>query len=134
MEKRNLICFIFRCDGEYNCFDASDELKCNVTCDDSMFKCDNQKQCINKVFLCDGEPGKNSSLNFTFCSLSNYLVLTYIKYIFQIVQITLTRRIAVARKTILNVGAVMRNVFSMIGSVTAFSTVPMEAMSMTRDV
>ena len=51
----------FRCDGEYNCFDASDELNCNVTCDDSMFKCENQKQCVSKAFLCDGEPGKNLS-------------------------------------------------------------------------
>lgn len=30
-------------------------MNCNVTCKENLFTCSNQKQCINKNFVCDGE-------------------------------------------------------------------------------
>ncbi|XP_071101709.1 prolow-density lipoprotein receptor-related protein 1-like isoform X1 [Haliotis cracherodii] len=51
----------FKCDGNYDCPDRSDEDvgeegPCsNVTCPDDMFACGN-KRCIYAQFVCDGEP------------------------------------------------------------------------------
>lgn len=46
----------WRCDGESDCFDKSDEINCNlnVTCSEDKFECSNG-QCIDLSWRCDGE-------------------------------------------------------------------------------
>lgn len=46
----------WRCDGEADCFDKSDEINCNrnISCSEDKFECSNG-QCIDISWRCDGE-------------------------------------------------------------------------------
>ncbi|KAK3104524.1 hypothetical protein FSP39_004009 [Pinctada imbricata] len=48
---------IFRCDGQDDCYDASDEQNCPaVTCVGDEFRCADNRQCIPRAFVCNQQP------------------------------------------------------------------------------
>ena len=48
----------YRCDGDYDCTDRSDEENCrddNVSCEPNEFRCTTSNKCILKIWMCDGD-------------------------------------------------------------------------------
>lgn len=46
----------WRCDGETDCLDGSDEKKCARVCEPDQVLCLSGDQCVQHVHLCDGTP------------------------------------------------------------------------------
>lgn len=46
----------WRCDGETDCLDASDEQQCATPCGPAQVSCLSGDQCVNRQSLCDGTP------------------------------------------------------------------------------
>ncbi|XP_014669426.1 PREDICTED: low-density lipoprotein receptor-related protein 2-like isoform X2 [Priapulus caudatus] len=48
------ISFFYKCDGDDDCYDNSDEANCTeITCAATDFKCENQRKCVSSSSLCD---------------------------------------------------------------------------------
>lgn len=46
----------WRCDGETDCLDESDEQQCARVCGPDQVSCQSGDQCVQHVHLCDGTP------------------------------------------------------------------------------
>uniref|UniRef100_A0ABD2WAT5 Vitellogenin receptor n=1 Tax=Trichogramma kaykai TaxID=54128 RepID=A0ABD2WAT5_9HYME len=70
---RNCSAETWICDGDYDCFDSSDELNCsqnqveNIYCSINEFYCKDKITCIHPSWICDGEDdclnGEDESLD-----------------------------------------------------------------------
>lgn len=45
----------WRCDGDKDCDDNSDEESCETVCKETEWKCIRKEQCILAKWICDGE-------------------------------------------------------------------------------
>lgn len=56
----------WKCDGDTDCSDGSDEANCNESCPDNQFTCQN-KQCISLSWRCDGDDDCGDHSDETHC-------------------------------------------------------------------